>query len=105
MPLEIHTTDLDSEFHLHKLREQDIKKIVSAFKKHEEIDRYCHIAEFDELKENDYDLNVPRYVDISEDEEEIDIQATIEGLKKLDKERHEIEIQVNSDLKKLGFKL
>jgi type I restriction enzyme M protein len=48
---------------------------------------------------------VPRYVDISELEEEIDIQATIDELKKLENERHEMEIQVNANLKELGFKV
>ncbi len=85
------------------MREEDIKKIVSAFRKYDDIDRYCHIAEIDELTENEYNLNVPRYVDISEAEEEIDIQATINDVKKLERERLEIEIQVNSNLKELGF--
>ena len=66
-----------------KLRELDIEKIASAFKSYKDIGRYCHIAEFDELKENEFNLNVPRYVDISEAEEEIDIQATIDELKNL----------------------
>ena len=60
---------------------------------------------YEELKENEFNLNVPRYVDISEPEEEIAIQATIDELKKLEKEKREIEIQVNSNLKELGFKL
>ena len=76
------------------LREEDIKKIVSAFTKYEDIEGYCHIADFEELKENEFNLNVPRYVDISETEEEIDIQKTIDELKKLEKEKQEIEIQV-----------
>ena len=76
------------------LREEDIKKIVSAFKKYEDVDGYCHIADFEELKENEFNLNVPRYVDISITEDEIDIQNTIDELKKLEKERQEIEIQV-----------
>ncbi len=41
-----------------KLTEEDIKKIVSAFKKYEEIKKYCHIAEIDELTENEFNLNV-----------------------------------------------
>jgi type I restriction enzyme M protein len=57
------------------------------------------------LKENEFNLNVPRYVDISEPEEDVDIQATIDELKKLDKERQEIEIQVNGNLQELGFKV
>ena len=52
-----------------------------------------------------FNLNVPRYVDISESEDEIDIQNTIDELKKLEKERQEIEIQVNKNLKELGFKI
>ena len=87
------------------LREEDIKKIDSAFTKYEDIDGYCHIADFEELKENEFNLNVPRYVDISETEEEIDIQKTIDELKKLEKEKQEIEIQVLSNLKELGFQI
>jgi type I restriction enzyme M protein len=88
-----------------KLREQDIEKIVSAFKNYKDIDRYCHIADLEELEENEYNLNVPRYVDISEPEEEIDIQNTINELKKLEKEREEIESKVRADLKELDFKV
>ena len=87
------------------LREDDIKKIVSAFKKYEDIDGYCHISDFEELKENEFNLNVPRYVDISESEEEVDIQKTIDELKNLEKEKQAIEIQVTKNLKELGFKI
>ena len=73
-----------------KLRDSDIEKIVSAFKNYKDVDRYCHIAEFEELKENEFNLNVPRYVDISEPEEEIDIQATIDDLKKLENEKKKL---------------
>ena len=86
-----------------KLREEDIEKIASAFKKYEDIEKYCHIAEIEELKENEFNLNVPRYVDISEEDQEVNIQTSIDDLKNLEKERHEIEIQVNKYLKELGF--
>jgi type I restriction enzyme M protein len=87
------------------LREEDINKIVSAFKKYEDVNEYCHIADFEELKENEFNLNVPRFVDISDTEDEVDIQNTIDELKKLEKEKQEIEIQVNKNLKELGFKI
>ena len=87
------------------LREQDIKKIISACEKFDDVDKYCHVAKKAEIIENEYNLNIPRYVDISEPEEEIDIQATIDELKKLDKEREEIEGKVKTDLKELGFKI
>jgi type I restriction enzyme M protein len=88
-----------------KLRDSDTQKIVSAFKNYKDIDRYCHVSELNELQENDFNLNVPRYVDISESEEEINIQATIDDLAKLEKEREEVQLQVNSHLKGLGFKI
>ena len=87
------------------LRQDDIKKIVSAFQKYQDIDGYCHIADFEELKENEFNLNVPRYVDISEAEDEIDIQKTINELKKLERDKQVIEIQVTKNLKELGFKI
>lgn len=88
-----------------KLRDSDIEKIVSAFEKFEDVDRYCHVAEFDELQENEFNLNVPRYVDISEPEEEIDIQKTVDALKKLESEKEGIEMKVKQDLKELGIKV
>lgn len=88
-----------------KLRDSDIQKITSAFKNYNDFDKYCHVSGFDELQENEFNLNVPRYVDISEADEEIDIQATIDELKKLDKERQEIGIQLNGNLKELGFEV
>ena len=88
-----------------KLREEDIEKTVSAFKNYKDIDRYCHVADLEELQENDFNLNVPRYVDISEPEEEIDIQAVINELKKSENEREEVELKVKQDLKELQFKV
>lgn len=86
-----------------KLRDSDLQKIVSAFRKYKVVERYCHIADFEKLKENEFNLNVQRYVDISEPEEEINIQTTIDELKKLENEKQQIEIQVNENLKELGF--
>jgi len=88
-----------------KLRDSDIEKIVSAFEEFQDIDRFCHVAEHDELQENEFNLNVPRYVDISEPEKKIDIQDTVNELKKLEKEKEEIEEKVKKDLKELGIKV
>jgi type I restriction enzyme M protein len=88
-----------------KLRETDIEKIVSAFRGYKEIDSYCHIADFEELKENEFNLNVPRYVDTSDVQDEIDIQATIDGLKQLDKEKKNLEQHIHTSLHELGFNI
>jgi len=88
-----------------KLRQSDLQKIVSAFKNYHEIERYCHIADFEEIQENGFNLNVPRYVDISESEKELDIQDTIDELKRLEGERQQISVKVDGYLKDLGFKV
>ncbi|HKG30200.1 MAG TPA: type I restriction-modification system subunit M [Nitrososphaeraceae archaeon] len=87
------------------LRQQDIEKIVSAFKNYKDIDGYCHIAGFDEIEENEFNLNVPRYVDISKQEEEFDIQKTIDDLNRIEKERLYVEREVKNELVELGFKV
>jgi type I restriction enzyme M protein len=88
-----------------KLRDSHLQRILSAFKNYKSINSYCHVANFEELKENEFNLSVPRYVDTSEREEEIDIQTTVDELKKLKRERQELEIQVNANLKELGFRI
>ena len=88
-----------------RLREEDINKIVRHFRSFENVDRYCHVAGLDELGENEYNLNVSRYVDISEPEEEVDIQDTIDELKELDRKRSKFESRMWQDLKELKFKI
>ena len=88
-----------------KLRDEDIKKIAKHFRNFKDVDRYCHVANLEELEENEYNLNVPRYVDISEPEEEIDIQETMNELKKLDSERNDLEQKIKQYIKELGFKV
>jgi len=55
------------------LRAEDIKKIVDTYKKRKSIPKYAHLASHDEIVSNDYNLNIPRYVDSFEEEEQIDI--------------------------------
>ncbi|MCP4104168.1 MAG: type I restriction-modification system subunit M [Desulfobacteraceae bacterium] len=66
-----------------RLRVQDIEKIVATYKAFESVEKYAYRAAKDEIRENDYNLNIPRYVDTFEEEEEIDIgeaQREIEGI-------------------------
>ena len=88
-----------------KLREEDITHMVLAFKKFEDEDKYCHVAELDEIIENEFNLNVPRYVDISEPEEEIDIQNAYDELKMINIEQEKLRKQVEINLEELDIKL
>ena len=97
--------DFEEGKNRNKLRDVDIKRIVSAFEKFENIDKYCHVADIGELEENEFNLNVPRYVDISEPEEEIDIQNAWDELDESEKERDNLRKTVRKDLEELGIKL
>jgi len=68
------------------LRQQDIKKIVDAYKKRRNISKYAHLASFDEIAANDYNLNIPRYVDTFEEDEQIDIVALSKEITDLNKQ-------------------
>ena len=87
------------------LREEDIEKITKALEDYKDIEKKCHIAELDELHENEYNLNVTRYVDISESEEKIDIQQAYNELSELENEKEKLEKDVKKDLKGIGIKI
>ena len=97
--------DYEESKNRNKLRQHDIDKITSAFKNYKDIERYCHIAELDEIKDNEFNLNVPRYVDISEPEEEIDVQQVLDETRRLENERKKLESAVLEDLKSLGYRV
>ena len=61
-----------------KLRPEHIQKIVETYRNRTEIEKYSHLATLQEIKENDYNLNIPRYVDTFEEEEEIEISLVEE---------------------------
>lgn len=62
-----------------KLRACDIRKITDAIKNRKDIDKYCKVVSRDEIRSNDYNLNIPRYVDSSEKTESYDIYASMFG--------------------------
>ena len=62
----------------------DIQKIVDAYIKRENVDKFTHIADFAEIEENDFNLNIPRYVDTFEEEEPIDIVELSKEMKNIE---------------------
>ena len=85
-----------------KLR-PDIQKIIDTYRERKEIEKYSHCATLQEIKENDYNLNIPRYVDTFEEEEEIDIHAVMAEIKELEAKRAELDKQIDGYLKELGL--
>jgi len=86
-----------------KLREQDIQKIVETYEKYETVDKYSYVATIDEIKENDYNLNIPRYVDTFEEEELVDMDAVKENIANIKRELQEVERQMEKYLEELGL--
>ncbi|MCG4889551.1 SAM-dependent methyltransferase, partial [Parabacteroides distasonis] len=67
--------DFEKQKNQNVLLDEHIDKIVSTYKKREDIERYAHVASFDEIQENDININIPRYVDTFEEEEPVDLVA------------------------------
>jgi len=68
------------------LRDEDVDRIVDTFSKRITIDKYSYVASLGEVRENDYNLNIPRYVDTFEEEESVDISGVASELKELETE-------------------
>ena len=86
-----------------KLREQDITKIVEAFRNKETIEKYSYLASYGEIEENEFNLNIPRYVDTFEPEPEIDIAAVQKEIERIEAKLETNRRKMNNYLKELGF--
>jgi type I restriction enzyme M protein len=73
------------------LRDEDVDRIVDTYAKRIAIEKYSYVASLDEVRENDYNLNIPRYVDTFEEEEPIDIAAVANELKELETKMQSID--------------
>jgi type I restriction enzyme M protein len=87
-----------------KLEPENIAKIIETYQKRETIDKYSYVASLDEIKDNDYNLNIPRYVDTFEEEEEIDLDAVVADIKQLDTDSAELDAKIAKFTQELGIK-
>lgn len=85
------------------LREEDIQRILDAYRERKDIEKYMHVAPLSEIEENGYNLNIPRYVDTFEEEEPIDIHEVLSEIKKLEEERAGLDAEIDKYLKELGL--
>ncbi len=83
------------------LSDEHIEKIIRTYRECKDVDKYAHVADFSEIKENDFNLNIPRYVDTFEEEEEIDIDAVQREIEQLEKELVEVRKQMSIKLKEI----
>jgi type I restriction enzyme M protein len=100
---------IDSSKHFEKmknqnyLREQDIEKLVTTYRERIQEDKYSYKASLEEIKENDYNLNIPRYVDTFEEEEEIDLDEVSKELKQLEVDMKVTDEKIASYCKELNI--
>lgn len=87
-----------------KLREEDIERIIDAYSKREEIEKFSHLASLKEIQENDYNLNIPRYVDTFEEEEPVDLEAVVKELEQIEDEIKEVDSEIEKYCNELGIK-
>jgi type I restriction enzyme M protein len=64
-------------------------------------DKYSYVATFDEIKDNDFNLNIPRYVDTFEEEAEVDIASVHQEIDKLENELVKVQTEINQYLTQL----
>ena len=86
------------------LREEDVEKIIDAYKSRATINRYAREVSLSEIKENGYNLNITRYVNLSKDEEIIDLKKISKELEKIEEEITRARDEHNEFLKELGLK-
>jgi type I restriction enzyme M protein len=85
------------------LREEHIDKIVQTYRDRTAIEKYSYNASLKQIADNDYNLNIPRYVDTFEEEEEIDIKSVMLEIKQLEAQRTELDREIDVYLKELGL--
>ena len=95
--------EFESSKNQNQLSEENIAKILATHNARESVDKYAYLASLKEVQDNDYNLNIPRYVDTFEEEEEIDLMVVRKERLQLKEQLVALEQQMDSYLKELGY--
>lgn len=99
------SNDFEKGKNQNRLTDEHVAKIIEAYKNRQNVDKYAHVASLDEIIANDYNLNIPRYVDTFEEEAPIDLNEINTLIAKDKAEIAELEAQIAEQLKLLGVQL
>lgn len=88
-----------------RLTDENIEKIIRVYHERKDVPKYAHLASIEEIRENDYNLNIPRYIDTSDEEEVIDLDEIKKLLDQDKKEITELEAKIAEDFKLLGIEI
>jgi len=95
--------EYNKEKNQNSIDDTHIAKILDVYRNRKEVEKYSHRATMEEIRENDYNLNIPRYVDTFEEEEPVDIEATKRRIAEIEKELAEVKKQMQGYLEELGL--
>lgn len=93
--------EYEAEKNQNVLSDAQIDKIMKVFDSREEISKFSHLASFEEVKANDFNLNIPRYVDTFEEEEEIDVIALQDEIESLETELAQVRSKMKAILQEI----
>ncbi|TDF94681.1 type I restriction-modification system subunit M [Paenibacillus piri] len=96
------SNDFEKGKNQNRLRDEDVERIVETYMSRPTIEKYSYAAKLEEVKEHDYNLNIPRYVDTFEEEKTIDTHAVKARLNAIDKEIEDIDKELEKYLNELG---
>lgn len=85
------------------LRDEDIENIIDTYKDRTTIEKYSHLASLKEIEENDYNLNIPRYVDTFEEEDKIDLDDVSNSIKQIELDMKQTDEIIDGFCKELGI--
>ena len=97
------SAEFEEESNQNRLRSQDVKHIVDTFGAYDAVEKYARVVPLVEIEENDWNLNISRYVDTSAEEERIDVAEAIRRLRELERERTAADETMNRYLADLGY--
>ena len=86
-----------------KLFDEHVNRIVETYRKREAVEKYSYVASLEEIAENDYNLNIPRYVDTFEDEESVDLGAVVDEIRSLEYDIKENDDVISEFCRQLGI--
>jgi len=95
--------EFEQDTNQNRLREQDVERILATYAARQPVDKYAYLADYDELEDNDFNLNIPRYVDTFEPEPPVDMSAVNAEIADLKSKLGEVEQRMAAYLRELGL--
>ena len=95
--------DFEKATNQNTLSDENVTKIIETYQKREAVDKYAYVASLGEVKENDYNLNIPRYVDTFEEEEFVDLGAVASELRKIERNMQKTDTTIAGFCRELGI--